>query len=328
MFIIHFIAAVLQGLQAHVERLARRYTVLLISVLLILLILLETAPPRFPRNEPILIPPGASITTASRILSKHHAVYSAWLFRGVFMLKGLSSIQSGTYFFSDRLTVFQVGARVYRGVTYDTVLRITVPEGTTSQGIAEILKRSEPAFDTEAFIALAQPYEGYLFPDTYFFPPTATPTDVITRMRATFDSKHTWFTSSSTQISETDAVILASILEGEAKTKEDKEIVAGILLHRIASHMRLQVDAPFGYERNKKGYVPTRSDLETDTPYNTYLRYGLPPTPINNPGYESLYAATHPTKTQYVYYLTGSDGQMHYARTFAEHIQNQHTYFK
>lgn len=328
MYIVSLIHAVLQGLQAHVERLVRLYVLILAFLLLVLILLFRTAPPNFPRNQPILIPPGTSITSASRVLAEHHVVYSSWLFRGIFMLKGLSSIQSGTYFFSDRLNVFQVGARLYRGVTYDKAVRITIPEGTSVQGVADILKRSESAFDVDTFMAEARLYEGYLFPDTYFFPPTATSTEVITRMKTTFEVRRTWMTSTSTNISEHDAVILASILEGEAKTKEDKEIVAGILLHRIAIHMRLQVDAPFGYERNMRGYVPTRLDIETDTPYNTYLRYGLPPTPINNPGYESLYAATHPVITSYLYYLTGSDGKMHYAKTFAEHVQNQHLYFK
>ena len=92
--------------------------------------------------------------------------------------------------------------------------------------------------------------------------------------------------------------------------------------------MRLQVDAPFAYEKQISGYVPTKADIETNTPYNTYRNKGLPPTPINNPGLESLFAATHPRTSPYLYYLTGDDGAMHYARTFEEHIHNQKKYFK
>ena len=92
--------------------------------------------------------------------------------------------------------------------------------------------------------------------------------------------------------------------------------------------MPLQVDAVFGYINRRDTYSPTFDDLKIDSPYNTYLYKGLPPGPIANPGLDSLDAALHPTKTDYLYYLTGTDGQMHYATTYAGHQANQRKYLR
>ena len=105
-------------------------------------------------------------------------------------------------------------------------------------------------------------------------------------------------------------------------------MVAGILWHRIALGMPLQVDAVFGYIFDKQTFSPSLADLKVDSPYNTYTHRGLPPGPISNPGLESLLAAATPTKTSYLYYLTGSDGAMHYAKTLAQHKANRVKYLQ
>ncbi len=120
----------------------------------------------------------------------------------------------------------------------------------------------------------------------------------------------------------------ASILEREAKLPADKRIVAGILYNRLKLGMALQVDAAFGYVHGIDGYTPTAADLASNSPYNTYRFPGLPPTPISNPGLDSLLAAVTPTKTNYLYYITGTDGTMHYATTFAQHKANIVKYLK
>ena len=125
-----------------------------------------------------------------------------------------------------------------------------------------------------------------------------------------------------------DIVIMASLVEKEARTSANRRIVAGILWNRLEKNMPLQVDAVFGYINNRDTYSPSLTDLKIDSPYNTYVYKGLPPGPINNPGLDSLDAAVNPTKTDYFYYLTGSDNQMHYATTYAEHQANQKKYLK
>jgi len=124
-------------------------------------------------------------------------------------------------------------------------------------------------------------------------------------------------------------IIMASILEKEASNNlEQKQIISGILWKRIHIGMLLQVDAPFLYERGKESSQLSRADLKKDSLYNTYVHKGLTPTPIGNPGYDSLYAAAHPIQSEYLFYLHGSDGKVHYAKNHTEHVTNKQKYIK
>jgi UPF0755 protein len=122
-----------------------------------------------------------------------------------------------------------------------------------------------------------------------------------------------------------DIVIMASIIEEEARGLEDKKIVSGILWKRLASGMLLQVDAPFYYMTGKMGGV-TYNDLKIDSQYNTYKYKGLPKGPISNPGMESLIATLNPTQTKYFFYLTGNDGKMRYSIDYGGHLKNKNIY--
>jgi UPF0755 protein len=121
---------------------------------------------------------------------------------------------------------------------------------------------------------------------------------------------------------------MASLLEREANTAKDRRIVAGILWERLKIGMPLQVDAVFSYILEKDAYAPLFEDLKIESPYNTYLYRGLTPTPIGNPGIDAILAAAEPTKTKYLYYLTGKDGHMYYATTFAGHQSNREKYLR
>ena len=121
---------------------------------------------------------------------------------------------------------------------------------------------------------------------------------------------------------------MASILEEEARSFEDKQIVAGILWKRLDNDMALQVDAPFVYLLGKGSADLTLDDLKTDSPYNTYLYRGLTPTPISNPGLESLRAAVEPIASEHLFYLSDADGVMHYAEDFEQHKRNKELYLR
>ena len=118
-------------------------------------------------------------------------------------------------------------------------------------------------------------------------------------------------------------VIIASLLEREAVSLEDKRIVAGILYNRIDVGMRLDVDATVSYMKGDWRAPITYEDLQRDSPYNTRKNLGLPPGPICNPGLVSLEAAMSPAPSSYLYYLTGNNGHMYYAKTLEEHNVNK-----
>ena len=172
-------------------------------------------------------------------------------------------------------------------------------------------------------------YEGYLFPDTYFLSPNIKAGDLILMMRENFARQIQPFEGDILKSKRTlnDIVIMASIIEKEANgSLETKRIVSGILWKRLSLKMPLQVDAPFVYYNGKNSYTLTKEDLAKDNPYNTYINKGLPPTPISNPGIDSLRAAIAPTQTSYLYFLSDKKGNVYYAKTFAEHQKNRELY--
>jgi UPF0755 protein len=241
---------------------------------------------------------------------------------------GRRNLEVGAYVIHPSATPLQVFWQMAHGDFGVTPLKVTIPEGATSYDIDKLLSGKFLDFDSEKFQLLAEEHEGYLFPDTYFFLPTATEDDVISMMTANFNASVATITPEITASGESlsDIVIVASLLEKEARTLESKRMIAGIIQNRLSAGMPLQIDAVFGYINGVNTFSPSLTDLATDSPYNTYKHKGLPPGPIANPGIESLEAAATPTKSNYLYYLTGTDGEMHYAKTFAEHVKNRQLY--
>lgn len=206
-----------------------------------------------------------------------------------------------------------------------------------------------------------QDLQGYLFPDTYRFNSTASESDVLTTLLETFGKRFTKAAAdtivdvqgryqlpnySSLQLAEGTVsgltlhqiLTLASIVEKEtgsgrgatsAALLEERRTVAGIFLNRLSIGMALQSDATVGYVTKSGRASATNADLETDSPYNTYKYRGLPPGPIANVSYSSLYAALHPLETDYLYFLhSQSSGEVYYARTFEEHTRNKAKYLR
>lgn len=187
----------------------------------------------------------------------------------------------------------------------------------------------------ETFLKLHKPsgktLEGFIFPDTYNFGVDATAIDVINLAISTLEDK---LNSSGIAISSTsrlnnsyEVLILASILEREASRYEDMQIVADIFLRRLEIGMTLGADAPILYKFKDWSYSLTMNDInDTSNPYNLRALPGLTPTPIANPGIAGIRAVLNPVPNDYLYFITGLDGQMYYARTLAEHNWNIEMY--
>ncbi len=285
--------------------------------------------PAFPEGRIITVPAGASVQEMANQLAEDGVIRSPFTFTLLARLRGgQGSMKSGKYVFAKPVGVFRVEERVEDGAFGVTATRVLFVEGSTVADMARILKRAFPDFDDAAFLDEAAPLEGYLFPDTYSFYPDVTPDDVVLTLYQNFKDHAGTISDDIAAFDRplTDDVIMASILEKEARTLAEKRMVAGILWNRIKLGMPLQVDAVFGYINDRKTYSPSLSDLKVDSPYNTYTNKGLPPGPIGNPGLASLLAAVTPATTTDLYYLTGRDGVMHYAQTFAQHKINRAKY--
>ncbi len=287
------------------------------------------APASFPSGSITTIVRGASAPFVASQLAEEHIIAHPSLLLFVLRVSGASShIQAGTYYFEKPQNVFVVAYRIVKGAHDLPPVRITFPEGVTVREVAIKIEDAFPGINKKDFIAEAQKYEGYLFPDTYLLPPSSDAASIVSLMRANFDTKIATLTNeiAASGRSLSDIVIMASLLEKEARTTESRRMVAGILFNRLKIDMPLQVDAVFGYIFNRDTYSPSYADLKVNSLYNTYIHRGLPPGPIANPGLDSLQAVLRPAKTNYLYYLTGKDNLMHYATTYADHQANQKRY--
>jgi UPF0755 protein len=288
-------------------------------------------PMSFPTGHIVAVSEGQTLSEIAKSLKRDHVIYSPfWFTNFVLLLKHENKVVGGQYYFDHPATVYEVARRLTQG-DYDVdQLKTTIPEGSSIMDIAAILKKNYPSFDTEKFMSLAREREGYLFPDTYYFGADARPEKIVQIMTSTFNKK----ILDKTLAAEIEAfgrplkevITMASILEGEARQTRTRQIVAGILWERIRVGMPLQVDTAFRYVNGKTTKDLSLEDLKIDSPYNTYVYRGLPPTPISNPGLEAIHAAVSPIATDYFYFLTDKDGNMHYAATHEEHEYNKDRY--
>lgn len=287
-------------------------------------------PETFPIDQLITVPTGSSLVDISNTLKSEGVVRSAIAFRisAVILGKG-REMRAGDYVFKEPRDVFSIARAISIGAYGLEPIRIRVPEGATTRQMAVIFGSQLVRFNQANFLAQAQPMEGYLFPDTYFFLPNATESTVIQTMRQNFD----------TQIATIDAqvkasghalneiVIMASILEREASgVGDDRRKISGVLWNRLARKMALQVDVTFLYTIGKSSFDLTTADLKSDSTYNTYTHTGLPPGPIGSPSLNSLLAAATPIKSDYLFYLADSSGVTHYSKTYQQHLDKKNVY--
>ena len=291
-----------------------------------LLIWLAGSPPKeFPTNTAITIERGLSASAVADRLEATGVVKSDTLLYFIITLwHDPISVKAGTYVFSSPLTAWQLAGRLTEDAPPDSLIALTFPEGFNVRDYSAIASEALSNFDQAKFLDLAESSEGYLFPDTYYVPPDYTAEELFALLKSTYEEKFEPIASQveSSGISEKDLVTLASVVEREANTPDSMSLVAGILRNRLDIGMALQADATIEYVLDKPLSELTPEDLEIDSPYNTYLYPGLPPTPIGNPGLQSIDAVLNPTTTDYFYYITDADGVFHYAKTFEEHRRN------
>lgn len=292
--------------------------------LFFVLIFVLSPPWSFPSKSIITVSEGSGLYTLSVNLEEDKVIRSPFWFR-VFaiVLGGERNMKAGQYYLSRPLNSFTIAWRIFHGNYNVETVKITIPEGFTVKKISNLFDERFTFFDHQAFEKFAP--EGYLFPDTYFVQVTATASSTIKMLNDNFlrkiDSIKSEINGSKRNLRE--IITMASILEGEARGFEDMAIVSGILWKRLDNDIALQVDASFIYVNGKTTDEITSDDLKIKSPYNTYLYRGLPPTPISNPGLESIKAAINSTKTSYLYFLTGDDGKMYYSATFDEHVEKK-----
>lgn len=270
-------------------------------------------------------------------MKEENLIRDPFAFQLIVFLKGLrGKIQAGSFYFPPNLTPQEIALKLTQG-TND--IWLTFPEGWRKEEIARRLFLNLDNFDWQEFLFLTKDLEGYLFPDTYLIPKSAPPSMVVKIFTNNFEKKAKPFLAEKKEfLTEKEVLILASIIEREAKTQADKEIAAGILIKRWQNGWPLQTDATIQYAKASLNFQPEKfedydwwsvvkkPDLEIDSPYNTYKYKDLPPTPICNPGLTSIKSVIFAKKTDFWYYISDKQGNLRFAKTLKEHQENIEKY--
>ena len=271
-----------------------------------------------------IIAKGSSASQIGSKLESAGFIKSALAFKLYMQFTGQSGrLQTGEFRLTPSYSLFQMADTLFKG---PVELWVTIPEGLRREEIAQKFAATlnkDDSFITD-FLQVSKGEEGYLFPDTYLFPRDVTAVAVTEKLTDTFVSK-TQNLKNSSELTFDQAIVLASLLERETKTDEERPTVAGILIKRLNSGWPLQIDAAVQYAvGTSKDWWPilTLDNLSIKSPYNTYKNQGLPPTPIASPGLSSIKAALNPTESDYWYYIHDEKGLIHYAKTLEEHNAN------
>ena len=276
--------------------------------------------PSSTQAQVFVIPQGQATGTIGKRLKQSKLIKSELVFKLLVDQKNYSNkLQAGDFHLNPSMSL----ETIIESLTHGSLdFWITFPEGLRVEEYAERIAAKTANFLPSEFIVTAKPYEGRLFPDTYLIPQTASAQDIVDLLVDTFNTK------SPTQ--DKTIIILASLIEREAKHQKDRPLVASVLHNRIDIGMALQIDATVQYILGEQGnWWPkdlTFEDLKTPSPYNTYQNSTLPPGPIANPGLASLKAVTNPATSDYLYYVSDSGGYNHYATDLDGHNANIEKY--
>lgn len=309
-----------------------------ISILIFITLSFYFSTKELPYEEGLFtIQEGQTLKLISQNLKEEGFIRNSNLFYvSLYLTNNPKAIKAGVYQLNSEMGIQNIINKIIKGETLKE--KITIIEGWTISEIATYLedkglfkkedfelatdsKELENEFEFLKYKPENNNLEGYLFPDTYYIEKDDTPETIIKKMLSNFETK-VW-----NEIEDKEnfynTLIIASILEKEVTTFEDKQLVTDILLKRLEIGMALQLDATVFYANNLETF-----DLEIDSPYNTYKYPGLPIGPISNPGIESIEAALDPIQNNYWYYLSTEDGTIIFSKNFEEHKANTNIYLR
>jgi UPF0755 protein len=289
------------------------------------------APSTLAQEKIILIPKGAGVVETAGILKSHNVIDNKYVFMAATLITGQhKALKAGEYQFPAFVRPSQALAKIIKGDVYRRL--VTIPEGRTVYEALKIINAA-PKLVGEVINA---PQEGEILPDTYLYQAGQTRQAVIDDMAAAQKKfvAAAWEKRAANlplkDISE--AIILASIVEKETSKPDEYKKVAAVFINRLRIGMRLQSDPTVIYgmnlgrhEEDGKGPIGRRllrKDLESFTPYNTYMIDRLPPTPICNPGRAAIEATLNPDTHNYLYFVADGTGGHAFAETLDEHNKN------
>lgn len=290
----------------------------------------------------VSFPAGSGIRKLASELKSAGIIRSSWHFVLVARLRGQAGrLKAGDYRFNDGMPIGVILGKLVRGdVDYR---RFALPEGYSIYQAAELLEQ-KGIFARQAFLercrdsrllaelgVSAGSAEGYLYPATYNLSLSGDEAQLITQMVRQSAKVYEQVTAEGgggSALSRHELLTLASMVEKEAVSPEEKPLISSVFHNRLRIGMPLQSDPTAVYGVRAFGGKVTKADLVRPSPYNTYLNRGLPPGPIGNPGADAIRAALHPARSNYLYFVARQDGTHQFSRTLEEHNRAVKTYLK
>lgn len=299
------------------------------------------------RFATVIVKPGQNFRSILDDLRQQGMLHSFMGLDDSFMMRYLAYVYENSDKIKAGVYRFDTGANL--NDIYDKLIsgskdyKITIPEGKTASEVGKIVASQYSGFSYDHFMELvndpayaqklgvdAPALEGYLYPSTYAYGPGMKEEELIKLMVATFQSKvkaelEDKITSDGLSFHE--HVIMASLIEREARMNEDRPLIASVIFNRLAKGIPLQVDATVNFALNNWRRL-TNEDYKVESPYNTYKIKGLPPGPIASPRIESLAATYTAPQTNYLYYVHKGNGRHAFAETYAQHLANVGRYIR
>lgn len=304
----------------------------------------------------VTIPLGSSSSTIANLLEENGVINNALMYRIYIKVNNVTDFQAGDYTLSPSMTLAEISNELQSGrIVEEAKYFVTIPEGRTIEEIAALLS-NKANINEEAFLELMTddtyiqsliekypsilsdtildediryPLEGYLFAATYpmYEDEPSMETIVEQMLDKTEDVLLNYFAEIDglDQFTIHEIFTFSSLVEREARNEEERKMIAGVFYNRLAEGMRLETDPTVLYALGEHKDRVLFSDLEIDSPYNTYQVYGLPIGPIANFGESSLEAVINPSETNYLYFVA-ADGEIYYSETFEEHRRKANEY--
>lgn len=286
----------------------------------------------------VTIPEASATGEIASILKENGVIKNEFGFKIKVRIKSAASdLKAGTYHFKGTLSVDDVIDSLISGPAI-TGVKITIPEGYNQQQIVALLVENGVCTEEEFLNAAANVdfgydylpaagdplrLQGFLFPDTYYISENDSAQIIIAMMLKEFDKYYTDEWKNRVQemgLTTQQWVTMASIVEKEAVVSSDRPIIAGVFYNRLQAGMNLQSCATVQYALGEVKSKLTDTDVQIDSPYNTYINPGLPPGPIASPGYESLQSALYPTESNYLFFVAKPNGAHIFSETYEQHL--------
>lgn len=335
---------------------ARIYIITLLSIIVLLVLVggfvlrsywtngLAAFDPEATATIEVTVPQGTGTKGIGGILEEQGVIRDSDFFAIASRIKGNDGkYRAGKYTLSASMSLDAIFDKLLVG--QDETVRFTIPEGYDIRRTTAALQGKQ-LIDSDRFLAELKSgsfdyrflegipvdenqLEGFLYPETYDIYANATEREIIERMLRQFDTVFTeehYARAEELGMSIREVINLASVIEREAVVSEDRPIISGVFHNRLAISMPLQSCATVQYILGEQKPVLSIKDTQIDSPYNTYIVSGLPPTPICSPGIESINAALWPTESDYLYFLAKGDGSHVFSITYNEHLRNKAIY--